>query len=708
MELRRMISPRGVVPATLAVLAFLFLSAFAGSPTSIPATAPTLHAGHLAAGPKLDRTSPEPIVAQFAHRAVSGPLAGPVNPQRGYSTEPAPMGVADFGVDGSGHPYGYSTSQFLGTATIASLKANVVGNPSAGNVAFELNTVLAYSVGASNYVYWLQDGFDVESHSEHVSLLQDYVWNFTAPGATLNSASVAGNGSLVNFGGYNVYITYPPRTLPGSNITLTFPLSLQLRVVSGTAGPMAIPWVGYDYNDGFGWIRGANVSFPFAQFAAGVGQVVNGSRYTPNGAFFDAEFDYAGPGGGTGLDTGTSMSIVLDRWNGHNLQAVPNAYDHGGNTGEKIQNLTVAATGGLGEPGASLTDGTGTLGLLYSMNQTGSVIVTAPWGSGQIGVNGAPLAFEGGQANLTLSPGLYQFTLYQGPEIVGRITAAIAPGDDGTLQLVPNLLEAVTITAVGLPSGTHWSVWWNGTRVNGTAPSIQIIALNGTYPMTTRAIGGFVPKQTTVQVTVRGATRLSLAWTTFNYTVTFTEIGLPNGDSWWVESNGVQNHSAGTKVRLSLPNGTSEFSVGGPSAYLPVPAVGNVTVGAGPVAQSVSFIAKPSYLVGTLAPGNANLEVDGAAASVQAGQFNISVAPGVHAVSASLAGYVTYHTNLTTTAGNRTVLSITLTPLPASPSAPSVGMPTTQEYAILGGIAAAIVIASLVVVLRLRRRAPPA
>ena len=537
-------TPRPVV-VTIAVLGLLALSGSfpLGAALALPPARLGPGPSHGVLGLAADhRVLPSPF------RAPATPFelrlsAGPVNPQGSYSAEPAPMGVADFGIDGQGQPYSYSTSTFVGTTNITSLKANDMGNPSAGNVAFELNTVLTFQVGSKNYVYWLQDGFDVESHSEHVALLQDYVWNFSTSSASLNASSVAGNGSFVNYGGYDVYITYPSKTLPGYNVTLGFPMVLELRIVSGTAGVQGVPWVGYDYNDGFGWVRGANVSFPFAVGALGVGQTVNGSTYTPHGAYYDAEFDYAGPGGGVGIDVGSHMQITLDRWTGHNLAPVPNAYNHGGNTGEKIENLTVVSSGALGAPGSSVSPGAGTLGLLYSSNQTAQLRVTAPWASGAIGVNGVPVAFTGGEADLTLVPGSYELTLYQGSTIVGHSGVLLVAGSNGTVELVANLLEPVTVAAPGLPSGTAWSIWWNGTRYNGTSPSILVSSLNGTYPLTTSAIPGFVPKVTELSVAVKGPTTATLAWTTFNFTVTFDAAGLPAGTAWWVTSGGVENRS---------------------------------------------------------------------------------------------------------------------------------------------------------------------
>src|SRR5262249_50907324 len=70
--------------------------------------------------------------------------AAVINPLAGYSSEPAPMGIADFGVTGKGsgaHGYWYNTPVFQGTADVRSINLAISGS-SSKVAAFELNAML--------------------------------------------------------------------------------------------------------------------------------------------------------------------------------------------------------------------------------------------------------------------------------------------------------------------------------------------------------------------------------------------------------------------------------------------------------------------------------------------------------------------------------------------------------------------------------------
>ena len=77
-------------------------------------------------------------------RASPNLPASVVNPTQFYSREPAPMGIADFGVDGPGTGsvgYSYSSAAFEGQASIHSMSITISGSTSKV-MAFELNAVV--------------------------------------------------------------------------------------------------------------------------------------------------------------------------------------------------------------------------------------------------------------------------------------------------------------------------------------------------------------------------------------------------------------------------------------------------------------------------------------------------------------------------------------------------------------------------------------
>ena len=73
------------------------------------------------------------------------------------------------------------------------------------------------------------------------------------------------------------------------------------------------------------------------------------------------------------------------------------------------------------------------------------------------------------------------------------------------------------------------------------------------------------------------------------YTVTFSETGLPAGTTWSISLGGSTQSSSGTTISFAEGNGTYAFSVGSVLGYQAAPSSGTVIVSGGAVAQSVSF-----------------------------------------------------------------------------------------------------------------------
>ncbi|HEV2137557.1 MAG TPA: thermopsin family protease [Nitrososphaerales archaeon] len=111
---------------------------------------------------------------------------------RAYSTEPAPMGIADYGVGLAG-PYQYSTNAFLGSVYIGSLQTrNATGDPSMG---LQLNIVLSFTDGNVQYAYWVQDIAQIDTSTNQIFFI-DNIWNFTSHSANMIASAVSGNGQV--------------------------------------------------------------------------------------------------------------------------------------------------------------------------------------------------------------------------------------------------------------------------------------------------------------------------------------------------------------------------------------------------------------------------------------------------------------------------------------------------------------------------------
>jgi hypothetical protein len=80
-----------------------------------------------------------------------------------------------------------------------------------------------------------------------------------------------------------------------------------------------------------------------------------------------------------------------------------------------------------------------------------------------------------------------------------------------------------------------------------------------------------------------------------NYTVRFTEVGLPPGTLWYVTLNGQTVYTNSTEIIFQKSNGTYSYIVGTENKdYAPIPSSGTLTVSGGAVNLTVTFnLTKP-------------------------------------------------------------------------------------------------------------------
>lgn len=196
--------------------------------------------------------------------------------------------------------------------------------------------------------------------------------------------------------------------------------------------------------------------------------------------------------------------------------------------------------------------------------------------------------------------GSYSFT-------VGAIAGYTASPPSGTVTVdgfavpVPvtfsPVVYGVTFYESGLPSGTLWSVTFNGTAGATTNSTLKFSAKNGTFPFVVASIPGFSAGPSFGNETVAGsAVSIAITFTPVGiktYIVTFSETGLPSGMLWLVTLNGTPESSTLRSLNFTEPNGAYPYTVGTVPGYNETPSSGTVTVNAGPTGVSVSFTKGP-------------------------------------------------------------------------------------------------------------------
>jgi hypothetical protein len=691
-------------------------------PLLIQKTPSILHAQ--ASSEPTTASSPSASLAKRPAASVSRASPHPaskIDPLLGYSKEPAPMGIADFGVTSSassGVAYEYASSMFQGTALVNSMDVSIPFHSTILKVtAFELNAMVVLQRNGTNYTYWIQNGLHVNASSRQFTIGGAYVWNFSSPSSHLSSSEVRGNSSSM-LASDTYYFIPGCGVFPGQCSTLTWPGTLTGRIVTATSG--GIPYVDYQYDLGAGWVTYDNVSFLHMTGATDVGFVVDGYHSTPyaGSLFYDAEWDWvAAGGGGTSVVKGSHIDMSLDFWNGRNFQAVPNAWDFGGDTGETSSNVTEAAVveGSGAAPAASVTNGAGSLGVLYNRSTVGFLNVSIPFASPQtLQLNGTAIAIPDGGINLTLTGGTYAVSLQNYSNTSQPIT--ITPGATTYLNL--SGAGQIAFVETGLPAGTPWGITLGSYQRSATATTLAFNLPNGTYLINYTAVPGFFRNNTDpILLTMPTPSPVVIAWTQFTYTVPFTEQGLPASTPWWVSASSSVERGDGTTINVSAPNGSTPFVVGSAYEFVASPSEGAIDVNHGSFAPvDVLFSYRPTFVAGSVSPSNATITLDGVAEPVSGGAFNITVIPGVHTLVANASGYTPQTIQLNASAGNVTPEEIVLVAHPAHHGGGG-GTPTTSSsntssglplFDIIVGVAiagaAAVVVLALLFVQRSKSR----
>jgi hypothetical protein len=418
-----------------------------------------------------------------------------VNPFNSYSSEPAPIGLDDFGVGPApGYtPYEYNTSTWVDSANFYSLDVNATAGsfgatpffPADGlGITLQENVVLVFNDSGTLYYWWVQNVAGITPggcppdttpifgngqwevavgscpsnpipSADHNTLSYIYfindIYNFSTSGVE-GSPFCSGTGILDNCAGsisgqgmvygtetegLNVYAVGARQGLPGNQVNLTFPTEVQLRVVTAVirSDSGSLPYVLFQYDDGFGWQTYDNVSFPFATAVSTNGFQVDGYAYNPDGALTNSEFVIGGFGDGTySRLNDTSVYMTFAYSNGHNLQTPSNAFDEGGDTAESVEDAQVSAvlhggtSGSLGVRVLNTTTEEPTLGQMWSSTQVSDLVIISPVSSGTIQFDGKVFPFTGGVYNQTMAPGTYALRLVRGGHLLWSKTVTLLPG----------------------------------------------------------------------------------------------------------------------------------------------------------------------------------------------------------------------------------------------------------------------------------------
>jgi thermopsin len=377
-------------------------------------------------------------VAQAREGGVVSPL---------YSGDPAPVGVAYYGLSGTGT--GSPVATILNTTavqgTVDTNATGIVGldlyQSSPDSYGIQLNSVLTNVTlfGHDGFSFWTQNVVEYYPASGFMVIITN-IWNFSGgaySGHEFYQHGPLGTNAYGELGYYYAELVVPFPVYYPFNLTLTMNsginggrdnMSFSDSLVSPTIPSEDFSAANWDY----AIFNSTNLAFP-GPLTNPSNYTANGESYNPIGLTNDFELDICGPGGGSQVDLGAAdATLGLSYLSGASFVAVPAAYNYGGETGETATGANVAWSNAPGGPGG-LPE--------YGTMSTGPSILSGLWGTG------AP---EGSSAvTLSVTPAnAFNFLEYTGTG--GFVTPIVAESEFAptivahTLHLMPGSYTLLT------------------------------------------------------------------------------------------------------------------------------------------------------------------------------------------------------------------------------------------------------------------------
>jgi len=273
---------------------------------------------------------------------------------------------------------------------------------------------------------------------------------------------------------------------------------------------------------------------------------------------------------------------------------------------------------------------------------------------------------------------------------------------------------SVTFTESGLPTGTSWSVTFNGETGTSTTSTISFTEPNGAYSFSIPSVSGYSASPSSGSVTVNGASvNQAITFTAVApsaYTVTFTESGLPTGTSWSVTLNGLTRSSTSNSISFTgvlagsyAWNASSTIAVGSGTRYVAQTSSGTIGV---PTVSSISLHYVEQYSV-TVQP-----TAGGSASPSGTSWYDAGSTLSVTAIPTSGYKFAGWETNSSITFANSSsattnaIVDSAGTIVASFKAVPSSSSTTTRPSRAIEYAAAAVVVAvvMLLAVLLIRRR----
>lgn len=229
---------------------------------------------------------------------------------------------------------------------------------------------------------------------------------------------------------------------------------------------------------------------------------------------------------------------------------------------------------------------------------------------------------------------------------------------------------AVTVTQMGLPSGTSWTIYVAGQVMTTMTSSSQSMTLElpaGPYEYQTASSNPDYMGSTGIFIVSGAPTAVDVLFTVSPYarfTITFTESGLSSGTNWQVTFNGQTLSSNTSSISFTATPGNyyyQAYSNGSvspdSSGYLNVQSSMNVGINFVPQTYSITFIAQ-----GLPSGSSWSLTFNGRSVSTTDPVVVLSVPAGSYSYSVSASGYTLANNTSALNVGHNTIVLLQFHP----------------------------------------------
>lgn len=269
-----------------------------------------------------------------------------------------------------------------------------------------------------------------------------------------------------------------------------------------------------------------------------------------------------------------------------------------------------------------------------------------------------------------------------------NLTGYSSPSEYGTFAISGNSIkESVAFTTgafsagfseTGLIAGTPWSVTFDGMTQWKIGSPISFEVQPGTYSYSVHSVSGYKETPASGSVVISAAVMTTLTFTALpSYSVTFNEIGLAPGLTWYINTPGIisgpndYNSSTSTQITFGGPNyafqnGTYDYAVGAPAGYVASPSIGSFTVNGKTIIINITFssdVFSVSFKPSTIAAWSLfNVTLNGFTLSVKDSSVNFEQLNGNYSYSiTNVTGYIINVSNTGHVFVNGSAISKTIT-----------------------------------------------